>query len=195
MVSMTSALKSLSPEPLAPDIWAAIEQAYVTPPRAYHTLEHVLDVAQHWGRLRWNQPRDTFLAVLFHDAIYQVGHHDNEERSALLCEKLCGRHPRARDLILLTARHGHLEPKDVDDEAARFLDCDMAILGSDSEKFARYQQQIAQEYVPVIGKDAYELGRRKFLEALLARDRIFLSDVFHRRFDDAARRNLAGALK
>jgi hypothetical protein len=36
--------------------------------------------------------------------------------------------PRIEALVLLTARHGQLTPADVDDETARFLDCDMAIL-------------------------------------------------------------------
>ena len=40
------------------------------------------------------------------------------------------------ELILLTALHGGLQPAQVDRDAAQFLDCDMAILGSDPDTFA-----------------------------------------------------------
>jgi predicted metal-dependent HD superfamily phosphohydrolase len=189
------ALEKLSPLTLPQSTWQALEQAYATPPRAYHTLEHVLEVARHWAAQRWAQPNETFLAVLFHDAIYEAGRSDNEERSAQLCARLCGDNPHVSELILLTARHGKLTPHDVDEEAARFLDCDMAILGAEPSVFARYEQQIAAEYAPVVGPDAYAAGRRQFLERLLARPRIFLSDDFHRRFDGRARENLRSALK
>jgi predicted metal-dependent HD superfamily phosphohydrolase len=182
-------LKALAPVD-AP--WAALEQAYATPPRAYHTLEHVLDVARHWATQTWRQPKETFLAVLFHDAVYVAGKSDNEEKSAQLFESLCGKNERVTELIRLTALHGKTPP--VDEEAATFLDCDMAILGAPPEAFARYEQQIAQEYVPVIGEEAYALGRRRFLEGLLKRDRIFLSPAFHVRFDAQARANLRAAL-
>ena len=58
-----------------------------------------------------------------------------------------------------------------------------------------HEQQIAHEYVPTVGADGYLLGRRRFLEGLLKRDRIFLSDDFHQRFDAQARANLRAALK
>ncbi|HET8935603.1 MAG TPA: hypothetical protein VFN67_19275 [Polyangiales bacterium] len=37
---------------------------------------------------------------------------------------------RVRALIMLTARHGRIDGAEVDAEAALFLDCDMAIVGS-----------------------------------------------------------------
>ncbi len=175
--------------------WSALEQAYTDPPRVYHDLSHVLDVARTWSRETWRQPAETFLAVLFHDAVYVVGNADNEVKSADLCDALCGPNPRVRQLIELTARHGKLSPQDVDDEAARFLDCDMAILGASPERFALYEQQIAAEYQPLIGQEAYAKGRRAFLQRLLASPRIFLSDAFHGRLDAQARANLRRALQ
>jgi predicted metal-dependent HD superfamily phosphohydrolase len=154
----------------------------------------VLEVARHWAGQQWQQPQETFLAVLFHDAVYEAGRTDNEERSAALFARLCGENPRVAQLIGLTARHGKLTPADVDEEAARFLDCDMAILGSAPEVFARYEEQIAREYAPVVGPDGYAAGRRRFLSGLLEKERIFLSPDFHRRFDSRARANVRSAL-
>lgn len=188
-MSVVDELAHLAPAPLPRATWQLLERSYATPPRAYHTLEHVLDVARHWAGERWRQPVETYLAVLFHDAVYVAGAIDNEQRSADLVEPA-----RAKELIVLTARHGSLTPPDVDDEAARFLDCDMAILGAPPDLFDRYQQQVRAEYLPVVGPEAYAEGRRAFLEALLGRERIFLSDGFHRRLDAPARANLRRAL-
>ena len=41
---------------------------------------------------------------------------------------------------------------------------------------------------------AWRLNRRRFLKALLARQRIFLDDGFHARFDAQARHNLRRAV-
>src|SRR5262245_40584195 len=79
---MIESIAALSPFPLSSELKAALVAAYATPARAYHTLEHILDVARHFSRLQWQQPREVFGAVLFHDAIYEVGREDNEQRSA-----------------------------------------------------------------------------------------------------------------
>jgi predicted metal-dependent HD superfamily phosphohydrolase len=184
---------------------AAIHQAYRTPTRAYHAWSHIEEVEQWYQEVSkgpgWKQPREVFLAVLMHDAVYVAGRKDNEAKSAQLATHLVGKHipnqqldtDRVAELILLTARHGALSPKDVDADAAHFLDCDMAILGSAPEVFDRYDAAIREEYweVPSV---LYALGRRRFLTRLLAAPRIFLSDYFHNRLDAAARANLRRVL-
>ncbi len=184
---------------------AAIQQAYRTPARAYHAWSHVEDV-EHWYQEvargpGWKQPREVFIAVLLHDAIYVAGAKDNEEKSAQLALELMRRHlpnqqldtQRVAALIRLTARHGSLSPTDVDPEAALFLDCDTAILGAAPETFDRYDAAIREEYanIPTV---LYALGRRRFLTRLLAVSRIFLSDHFHHRLDASARANVRRAL-
>jgi predicted metal-dependent HD superfamily phosphohydrolase len=183
------------PEPLE----HALEAAYGSPGRAYHDLEHVRDVLARFREVArdvgWTHPREAFVALLFHDAVYTAGAHDNEERSAELAREAIARwlpgvdDERVARLIRLTARHGSLAPADVDGEAALFLDCDMAILGSDAATYDAYERNIAREYaaVPV---EQFRSGRRRFLERLLATERIFLSAYFHQRLDSAARANL-----
>ena len=149
----------------------------------------------------WKQPREVLLAVVFHDAIYVAGAKDNEERSAELATREVQRAfasdgiqvARVAELIRLTARHGTLTPADVDAEAALFLDCDMAILGSSPASFAQYDAQIREEYSSVPAP-LYASGRRRFLQRLLDAPRIFLSEFFHLRLDEAARANLRRAL-
>lgn len=182
-------------------VWPTLERAYATPPRAYHSLEHIEEVAHHFDAVAagpgWKKPNEVFAAVLFHDAIYEAGAHDNEERSAaLMREQLSGAGLNldfAAQLISLTAQHGRLDGSGLDADAKHFLDADMAILGSSPERFERYGHQIRQEYASV-PDELYTFGRRAFLEKVLASPRIYFSDFFFERFEAAARRNLTSAL-
>ncbi|HZH43059.1 MAG TPA: hypothetical protein VEY50_03115 [Lysobacter sp.] len=194
-------------DPLAlPDAqWQALHAAYATPPRAYHHFGHVEEVLAHYHDVAagpgWRQPREVWLAVLYHDAIYEPRRADNEARSAQLAREAIARWlpdasvdaERVARLIELTARHGTLAVDEVDAETALFLDCDMAILGAPADRFDAYDQAIAREYrhVPAL---LYRIRRRGFLKSLLARERIFLSDFFHARLDAQARANLRRAL-
>src|SRR3546814_8462172 len=81
----------MSPVPpikLPEEQFAALETAYAKPPRAYHDFNHVREVLRHHVEVAagpgWAQPAETFLAVLYHDAVYEAGRGDNETRSAEL---------------------------------------------------------------------------------------------------------------
>jgi predicted metal-dependent HD superfamily phosphohydrolase len=199
--ALLTELQQRSPLQLPPPLWARLAEHYASPGRAYHTLEHVVEVVRHCQGLPFARPREVFLAVLYHDAIYEVGQRDNEQKSAELAERELSAlqaQPAlelgfVRELILLTARHGHVQPTEVDADTALFLDCDIAILGAEPAAFARYESQIATEYVPRVGEMVYRAGRRMFLQGLLQRPRIFLSEHFHAQLDERARRNLASA--
>lgn len=182
----------------------ALEEAWSTPPRAYHNLDHLdavlAEFAAAAARAPWSQPREVYWALCCHDAIYVAGARDNEARSAALADELAARHlppdldrARVRELILLTARHGALASEPLDDDDARLLDCDLAILGAAPPVFDAYDAAVAREYAHVPAA-AYRSGRRAFLAGLAAAPRIFCSDDGHRRLDRAARANLTRAL-
>jgi predicted metal-dependent HD superfamily phosphohydrolase len=186
-----------APLVLSPAVEGELARRYGEPHRAYHTGAHVAEVLRWFDAVAddggWRDPAAVYLACVFHDAIYDPLAKDNEARSADLAGELAGAGPRTRELILSTARHGALAPGDVDDEAAQFLDCDVAILGAAPAAFDAYDAAVALEY-RAVPADAYRAGRRAFLAGLAARPRIFLSDRFHARLDGAARANLARAL-
>lgn len=193
---------TFAPVTLPAAMQADLEAAYAMPPRAYHSYAHVLAVLRHCQEVAegpgWTQPREVQLAALYHDAIYDAGRSDNEARSAALARAQIERWlpgagvdvARVEQLIGLTARHGALERDDVDDQAALFLDCDMAILGAPVAVFDAYDHGIAEEYAGHVPGFLFRLNRRRFLAQLLKRPRIFLSDFFHQRLDAAARANL-----
>ena len=189
---------------------AALVDAYADPPRAYHSLGHVEALLRLYDEVAvgpgWSQPREVYLAILFHDAVYDARRDDNEARSAALAAEAIARWlpdagidiARVTELIELTAQHGRRVaddfPRDAPgDDTRRFLDCDMAILGAAPAVFDAYDRAIATEFRH-LPRWTYALGRRRFLQAMLARERIFLDDGFHARFDAQARHNLRRAV-
>lgn len=185
---------------------AELRTAHATPPRAYHTWKHVARLLEHVGEVAeevgWDHPREVWLAALYHDAVYEPGAPDNEARSAAMARDGIARWfpgadidvARVERMIELTARHGAVDAEEVDRDTALFLDCDMAVLGASSEEFDRYDARVAEEWVRVVDAAQYRAARRAFLEALLARPRIFLSDWFHDRLEARARANVRRAL-
>lgn len=188
-------------------MWAELEAAYQTPPRAYHNIRHVHEVTAHYGNVGasvgWQHPKEVYLAVLYHDAIYQAGRKDNEVRSAELAieaaKKYLGSESLDLDmlgqLIELTADHGHLKAENLDQDSKLFVDCDMAILGSDPEQFLAYDKAIASEYRGKLPGWMFQFLRRKFLKSLLDSSRIYLSDYFFESLEERARANIAALLK
>ncbi len=200
------AIEAAMPAPLPAGMLDDVVAAHRVGRRAYHDLAHVAAVARAVDEAgqRAGEPTslETFLAVLFHDAVYDPSRRDNEARSAELANALAGRWlrdctldcARVEHLILLTARHGRIASAEVDAAAARFLDADMAILGAPPEVFDCYDEAVAWEYAAAVPETAWQEGRRRFLQGLLDQPRIFLTDEAHARLDAAARENVRRAL-
>jgi predicted metal-dependent HD superfamily phosphohydrolase len=196
-----------APLTLPTTLLSTLEAAYATPPRAYHDFRHVQEVLRHFAEVSagpgWTQPAEVYLAALYHDAIYEAGRKDNESRSAdLAMAQITQWLPeagidtlRVAELVNLTARHGQFSPGDFGDDGfgldtRHFLDCDMAILGAEPAVFDAYDRGIEEEYRGHVPGFLFRLNRKRFLKGLLARERIFLSEFFHGRYDAAARENL-----
>lgn len=199
------------PLALPPGQLDALRAAYRSPPRAYHDWSHVQEVLRHYADVDagpgWGRPAEVWLAVLYHDAIYEAARRDNEARSARLAEEHVQRWlpgadidaARVAALIELTARHGQHVPEDFGtgpeaDDTRHFLDCDMAILGAGEARFDAYDRAIADEYRGHVPAWLFRRNRRAFLRALLDRPRIYLSGFFHERYEARARANLSRVL-
>lgn len=188
-------------------MWVELEAAYQTPPRAYHNIQHVHEVSAHYKHVTdsvgWQHPKEVYLAVLYHDAVYQAGRKDNEVRSAELAVEAAKKYLGSesidlgtlRQLIELTAGHGHLKAEDIDQDSKLFVDCDMAILGSDPQQFLAYDKAIASEYRGKLPGWMFQFLRRKFLKNLLDSPRIYLSDIFFESHEARARANISALLK
>lgn len=176
--------------------YEALVTAYGEPHRVYHTLAHI---ARMFAALDEVQLSD--LAVLWatwlHDVCYRPGDCTNERRSAQMArdalagmgiDAALGR--RVAQLIEATRDH-RSSPGDAPQQL--FLDADMAILGAPADEYLAYVRAVRAEYrnIPSV---LYRRGRKAFLQQMLHRDSIFLSEHFQGRYEMRARVNLTREL-
>lgn len=181
------------------DLFDELVRRYQEPHRAYHTLQHLRECFELLDATRdaADHPHEVELALWFHDAVYDTHRSDNEEQSADLAERsmLAGSVDpsivqRVKSLIMVTK---HDRPCRSRDEAV-LTDIDLAILGSDPERFAEYERQIRVEYSWVPDQQ-FRDGRTAILRRFLQRDSIFNTVPFRERFEVRANENLAASIR
>lgn len=173
---------------------AALCERYAEPHRHYHDRRHLDEVlaavdvlaaeAQHLEAVRW--------AAWFHDAVYDVGSTDNEERSAQLAERMLPGSFAAEvaRLVRLTATH---RPGNNDPDGAVLCDADLAVLGADERRYAEYVDAVRREYAAV-PDDAFADGRAEVLEALLEGP-IYHTATGRELWEERARRNVSAEVR
>jgi predicted metal-dependent HD superfamily phosphohydrolase len=174
--------------------FAELSRRYETPDRHYHTLDHIHDVLQTAASLPdWDQTPALFLAVWFHDVIYDPRAQDNEEQSAAHAREVLSSLAvspavvaETERLILLTKRH---QTTPGDRAGQILIDADLAILAAPPDRYDAYAQAIRREYAWVPA-DTYRAGRRDVLQRFLQRPRLYLTDEMFRIAETAARENL-----
>lgn len=163
--------------------------------RHYHDTVHLLEVLDRIDLLDEGasrpeeENRALRLAAWYHDAVYTGASGQDEEDSARLCET---EHPetaghRAAELIRATADHAAEHP---DPLWPLLHDADLGILAAERARYDRYAAAVRREYAAVPDAD-FARGRAAVLEGFLDRDRLYLTDTGHRRWDAAARENLS----
>ncbi|GAA0948093.1 metal-dependent phosphohydrolase [Actinocorallia libanotica] len=171
---------------------------YAEPHRRYHTLRHlesVLDLVDEF-EAEADDPDVVRLAAWFHDAVYDPQRDDNEERSAVLAERMltdtsleAGRAAKAAALVRMTKTH---EPHDRDGRV--LCDADLAVLGADADAYDAYVQAVREEYA-FVPEEYFAAGRAAVLEQLLALPSLFHTPAGKARFEEKARANLRAELK
>jgi pantetheine-phosphate adenylyltransferase len=163
-------------------------------PRNYHNLSHLADCLFLLDEYkdRMEDPEMVELALWFHDAIYDPLKTDNEEASAALVsrsfKKEGGLTDKIKDLIYLT-KHAVVPTESDTTDAKYMMDIDLHILGSDTDKFMRYERDIRREYAHVKDED-FAKGRADILERFLARESIYNTPAFRELYEKKARENI-----
>jgi len=170
-----------------------LRRRHAEPHRAYHDAAHVgllwLRHLQHGGD---PADRDLALAILFHDAVYEPGARDNEERSAaLLASAMPGDTAWAQEAIRATA--DHLSYAGADCRVLRLLDLDLTPLAERPAVFARNTGFLRREYAAA-SEEAWRTGRRRVLEGFLAAPAIFRTRL-GQVYEQPARENLAAEVR
>lgn len=170
---------------------------YAEPQRKYHTQQHLGECLAAFERARdlAERPGEVELALWFHDAVYEVTRHDNEEQSAqwarreLLADGVAEAVAQRVYLLVMATRHTAVPT--LGDEQL-LVDIDLSILGADAARFAQYEQQIRDEYA-FVPAWLFRRKRKAILQTFLDRPRIFSTDTFHTELEPRARANLSAA--
>jgi predicted metal-dependent HD superfamily phosphohydrolase len=172
--------------------------AYAEPHRAYHTAEHIADCLTQLDAAPAGIGEHELVegGIWFHDVVYNPHATDNEAESAAWATfVLSGAGvplpsiEAIRRLILLTR---HTEPPR-DPAGSLLCDIDLSILGRSPDEFDQFERRIRTEYnwVP---EPEYRQGRVRVLSQFLARNPLYQTHYFHRRYEAAARNNLVRAI-
>ncbi|MGI8575215.1 MAG: HD domain-containing protein [Egibacteraceae bacterium] len=184
---------------MSPPLRDCLERRYSAPGRHYHNLEHLRQVLAEVQRLLGDvdveDPDAVRLAAWFHDAVYDPGAEDNEERSATLADQLLAEEGMARArrlavsrLVLCTREHRASRA----DEAV-LCDADLAVLASPPEAYERYRLAVRAEHAWLSESD-WRAGRGAVLSELHARRPLYATPAARAEWEDAAHRNLAAEL-
>jgi len=176
-------------EQLITKLWQEISDEHSKPTRAYHTLTHLEQIFQELEALEVT-PLLAF-ATFYHDIIYDPSANDNEKNSALLAQKRLTElnvptqlNQKVFQLIIETKTH---QASSTENE--RFLDADLAILGSNRESYLHYTQQVRKEYA-LYDDVTYFKGRKKVLKLFLEKEKIYQTQYFHEKYEKQARVNM-----
>lgn len=133
------------------------------------------------------------LAAWFHDAVYEIGRDDNEDRSAGLARELLESSP-IRDevarLVLVTKTH---KVADDDINGAVLSDADLSVLASEPLRYRAYAAAVREEYADV-PDDVFKPARAQVLSSLLDGS-LFHTAVGRERWEERARRNVAEEIR
>lgn len=178
-------------------LWNEIETAYNQKSRYYHNLIHIQSLFDALSPLKGqiNDWEVIQFSVLYHDIIYKATKSNNEEKSAdVAVNRLTEigleeeRIENCKSQIIATKTH---ESHDLDTKF--LLDADLSILGSNSQEYIQYTQQIRKEY-SIYPDLLYKPGRKKVLQHFLEMDRIFKTNHFYNQLENQARQNLQAEL-
>lgn len=135
----------------------------------------------------------------YHDLHYdpRAAPGSNEHRSATLARDHLHRLGADDDLVdlvetgvLMTATH------EVDGELPHtpvlevFHDADLWILSAPPQRYARYREQVREEYAQVPA-ETFRAGRATIIGTFLARPRIYRTEHAHERWTERARANVS----
>jgi predicted metal-dependent HD superfamily phosphohydrolase len=178
-----------------------LERAYDEPHRHYHTIEHIgalLDLESRYASAAADREA-LRLAILFHDIVYDPTRDDNEEASARLAAERLARLGFPPETVAKVARfiratrHDSVSEEPVEPDLALLLDLDLGVLAAPPSAYRAYAEAVRREYA-FVPDPVYRAGRRRVLEGLLARERIYRTPELHALWEEPARANLAAEI-
>lgn len=138
------------------------------------------------------RPGEVEAALWFHDDVYDLGAHNNEQQSANWAQAALlehGVHPesarRVAQLVLMT-QHTAV-PKTLDERL--LVDVDLSVLGAPAPQFQVYEDNIRAEY-GFVPEALFQAKRAQVMRSFAARPFIYQTAHFQHRLEAQAHENL-----
>jgi len=181
----------------AAGIWPRVADRYSESHRHYHGLNHLAHCLEQFDLASGmiDDPDAVEMAIVFHDVINDPGNKNNEKESAEYFQQLGNGQfdpafiHRVVDMIMVTTHRS--APTDSDQQF--ICDIDLASFGCPWECYLRDSLNIEAEFHGT--REEFERGKVAFLESLLQRPRIFLTDFFNERYENQSRENIRRMLE
>jgi len=180
-------------------IEAEIKPLYKRNKVFFHTYSHINDGLKMMESLPDDlQPNDTQLvAWLFHDIVYDVSSHNNEEKSAKCFKNIYNEKPElfyglsidpeeVQNIIIDTKAH----LADRSELSNLILDIDLSCLSGDYEYFLKGRLNVLKEYSPLYSNKRLLDGTIIFLNSFRNK-KIFCTEYFYSKYEEEAHRNIS----
>jgi predicted metal-dependent HD superfamily phosphohydrolase len=169
-------------------------KAYESEKRYYHDLTHIVNLLKLMGEHHTLLLDEdvVYLAIWFHDAVFDSWKSNNEEESAEWAREFLTalnfpnlKTEKVVNYIIATKTHESNGDKDMD----FFLDFDLSILSAEETIYVVYTKQIRDEF-SFYPNFLYNRGRKKVLQNFLGKNRIYKTDLFYENNEIKARENI-----
>jgi len=161
--------------------------------RHYHNIDHIAACLNEFNEVEHllQNPVEVWLAVWFHDVVYDPKAHDNEERSVDYAEKALREiigEVTLENISRLIMATKHYRP--ASDHDSKFIqDIDLTILGGHRDIFDEYEERIRREY-SWVPENRFRKGRADILSGFIERSTIYQTKYFRKKYEETARANL-----
>ena len=178
-----------------------ITEKYNSAERHNHSLLHIEEMLTEFHRIKHllKNPLEVYLAIIFHDIIYDIQSQSNEEDSVNFAREWLSSNLTTTDinidcvvkLILLSKKYGNasLTQAELSEDEKIFLDMDMSIFGARLNRVLEYDEGVGKEYKSKYPVEVYNPERLKFLRSLQGQP-LYLSGYYQNRLGEKATENL-----
>jgi predicted metal-dependent HD superfamily phosphohydrolase len=186
------------------DVFGQLCAAYTAEDRKYHCIEHIAECLAWLDAVRstLESPSEVAMALWFHDAVYATHPFAaSEARSANLALTACLRMGidgasarRIAEMIRATKDHELTGASQVHErDALALFDIDLAILGAEPVRYARFERDVRAEY-SWMPEGIFRGRRAKLLRSLGGRPAIYRTPFMHERLEARARNSIERAV-
>ena len=162
---------------------------YHEPHRFYHNLPHITGGLDTYHQLSTESLSDSdFFAWAYHDFVYDPKLSNNEEQSAAMFMRDASILGFSMEEADKTA-HTILSTNPAAEPVGIVNDIDFSFLGAPKEVYNQNIANIRKEY-SWVRADVWRKGRVAVLNQILARPKLFVTPLFHKKFETQARKNM-----